>query len=150
MGNEDSNKRVWTGQIVIETLNKYKCHVSSSPPQSMNHIQQFKMAQAQMEYRNQRVLLREDQIKKEIEDICTLQCYHCRGNETIDIKSIRNTTPFTCASCDLKDEQHLAEREVSLYSTTSTSQTQTIYYVHFSYPETIVTSKIAEQYSYKY
>ena len=148
MGNEDSNKRVWTGQIVIETLHKYKCHVSSSPPQSMDHLQQFKMAQAQIEYRNQRVLLSEDQIKKEIEDTCTLQCYHCRGNETIDIKSIRNTTPFTCASCDLKDEQHLAEREVSLFSTTSTSQT--IYYVHFSYPETIVTSKISEQYSCLY
>ena len=113
----------------------------------MNHLQQFKMAQAQIEYRNKRVLLSEDQIKKEIEDTCTLQCYHCRGNETIDIKSIRNTTPFTCGSCDLKDEQHLAEREVSLYSTTSTAQTQTIYYVHFSYPETIVTTQIAEQYS---
>ena len=148
MGNEDSNKRVWTCQIVIETLHKYKCHVRSSPPQSMDHLQQLKMAQAQIEYRNQRVLLSEDQIKKEIEDTCTLQCYHCRGNETIDIKSIRNTTPFTCASCDLKDGQHLAEREVSLYSTTSTSQT--IYYVHFSYPETIVTSKIAEQYSCLY
>ena len=114
----------------------------------MDYLQQFKMAQAQIEYRNQRVLLSEDQIKKEIEDTCTLQCYHCRGNETIDIKSIRNTTPFTCASCDLKDDQHVAEREVSLYSTTSTSQT--IYYVHFSYPETIVTSKISEQYSCLY
>ena len=133
---------------IFETLHKYKCHVSSSPPQSMDYLQQFKMAQAQIEYRNQRVLLSEDQIKKEIEDTCTLQCYHCRGNETIDIKSIRNTTPFTCASCDLKDDQPLAEREVSLYSTTSTSQT--IYYVHFSYPETIVTSKISEQYSCLY
>jgi hypothetical protein len=108
------------------------------------------MAQAQLDNMNYRVLLNEDQIKKEIEDTCTLVCNHCTIQETIDIKSIRNTSPFTCSSCDEIDESYIAERTVSLYASTTTTQTQSTYYIHFSYPETVVTTQISTKYGCMY
>ena len=93
---------------------------------------------AQLNLTNQRVLLSEDQIKKEIEDTCNLICFHCGMHETVDIKGERNTTPFECSLCDLHQTGKSDEKQLSLYTTTST---QTTYYIHFSQPEIIMTSR---------
>jgi hypothetical protein len=106
------------------------------------------MTQAHLQKANYRILWNEDQIKKEIEDTCTLVCNHCRVQETIDIRSIRNTSPFRCSSCDASDENHTDERTISSYASTTTTQARSTYYMHFSYPETIVTTRIVSSYSY--
>ena len=100
------------------------------------------LSMAQLNMKNQRVLLSEDQIKKEIEDTTDLICFHCGMYETIDIKGERNTTPFNCSLCDLLEPLNFDEQQISLYTTTSTTQTQATYYIHFSHPETIVTTII--------
>jgi hypothetical protein len=79
-----------------------------------------------------------------------LECQNCKWEETIDIQSTRNTTPFTCSSCDAKDEGLMDKRTVSLNASTMSTQTQAAYYIHYSYPETIVTSKIYKTYNCMY
>ena len=104
------------------------------------------MTQASLDQVGYTVLLREDQIKKEIEDTCTLECFDCSLEETVDIKSVRNTFPFTCFSCDRMCEEPTAQRSVSVYASTTTTQTQSTFYIHFSYPETVVTTAMSKTY----
>jgi hypothetical protein len=104
------------------------------------------MTQALLNSMDYTVLLREDQIKKEIEDTCKLECVNCRLEETIDIKSMRNTFPFTCSSCERMCEEPTAERSVSVYASTTTTQTQCAYYIQYSYPETVVTTAMSKTY----
>jgi hypothetical protein len=108
------------------------------------------MTQAHLDNMNYRVLLNEDQIKKEIEDTCILVCNHCRVLEQIDIRSLRNTTPFACLSCDENDESHIAQRTITQYASTTTTQARSTCYMHVSYPETVVTTEIATSFSCLY
>ena len=109
-------------------------------------LQCSRMTQAMLNMMNFKVLLREDQIKKEIEDTCTLECQICKWEEIIDIQSIRNTTPFTCSSCDAKGGL-MDKRTFSLDSSITTTQTQAAYYIYYSYPETIVSTQISRTYN---
>ena len=101
------------------------------------------MIQAQLTEVQFKVLLNEDQIKKEMEDTCILVCNHCSMQETIDINSIRNQSPFTCLTCELNDENQIDQRTLTSYASTTTAHTNSSYYLHYSYPETVVTTKIA-------
>ena len=104
------------------------------------------MTQADLDSHHFTILLREDQIKKEIEDTCTLECFNCSLEETVDINSVRNTFPFTCSSCDRMCEKPTEQRSVSVYASTTTTQTQSIFYIHYSYPETVVTTAMSKTY----
>ena len=98
------------------------------------------MTQAGLEAVDFKIILNEDQIKKEPVDTCSMICSHCKGQEEIDIKSIRNTTPFTCFSCELIDESQVEHGTWLSWTSTTTTQIRSIYFMHFSYPETIVTT----------
>jgi hypothetical protein len=102
-----------------------------------------RMVQAQLTEIQFKVLLNDDQIKKEMEDTCILVCHHCSIQERIDIKSIRNQSPFTCLTCEMNDENQIDQRTLTPYASTTTTQTSCSYYLHHSYPETVVTSQIA-------
>ena len=104
------------------------------------------MTQADLDSHHYTILLREDQIKKEIEDTCKLECFNCSLEETVDIHSVRNTFPFTCSSCDRMCEEPTVERSVSVYASTTTTQTQSTFYIHYSYPETVVTTAMSKTY----
>ena len=108
-----------------------------------NPLQCHRMAQAQLTQIQCKVLLNGAQIKKEMEDTCTLVCNHCGMQETIDVKSRRNESPFTCETCEMTEENLVTQIKWTSYESTTTTQTSSSYYIHYSYPETVVTSKIA-------
>lgn len=102
------------------------------------------MAQAELTYSGFKVLLKEDEIKKEIEDMHILVCEYCGTPENVDIYDPdRNTSPFICSICpsDVLEDLH-CDKKVTPHADTITTQTIFPYYLHFSYPETIVSSKI--------
>ena len=115
----------------------YKLSNVTVPPQCC------RMVQAQLTQMQFKLLLNEDQIKKEMEDTCILVCNHCHMQETIDIKSSRNQSPFTCITCEMTDENPIAQITSTTYESTTTTQTSSSYYIYYSYPETVVTSRIA-------
>ena len=115
----------------------YKLSNVTVPPQCC------RMTQEQLTQIQFKLLLNEDQLKKEVEDTCILVCDHCQMQETIDIKSNRNESPFTCGTCEMTDENHVDKRIFTSYESTTTTQTSSSYYIHYSYPETVVTSRIS-------
>ena len=102
------------------------------------------MAQAELSCNGCKVLLKENEIKKEIEDMHILMCEYCGSPENVDIYDpYRNTSPFICSYCPvdvLEDLQR--DKKVTTHTGTITTQAISPYYLHFSYPETIVSSKI--------
>jgi hypothetical protein len=103
------------------------------------------MAQAMLENCGYKLLLKDVELKKEVEDMCVLVCEYCRSPENVDIyDSHRNTSPFICSSCYTIDglEAYQNEKKISSYTCTTTTQTRPAYYMHFFYPETIVSSKV--------
>lgn len=62
------------------------------------------MVQAALDAIKFNMILKEDQIKIEPEETTILLCGICRKQEEIDIQSLRNTTPFTCLSCERMGE----------------------------------------------
>ena len=114
----------------------YKLSHVTVPPQCST------MTQAQLTQVQYKLLLTEDQIKKELEDTCILVCNQCQMQETIDIKSNRNESPFTCETCETTAENLVGQRKFTSCESTATTQTSSSYYIHYSYPETVVTSRI--------
>ena len=103
------------------------------------------MAQAMLSNCGYRLALNEIEIKQEIEDVCVLICDCCRSSENIDIyDSERNTTPFFCNSCYTVDvlETYQNGFKMSTNTTATTSYARPVYYMHFVYPETVVSSQI--------
>ena len=102
------------------------------------------MAQAELTYNGSKLLLKEDEIKKEIEDMHILVCEYCRSPENVDIYDPhRNTSPFICSSCPVDVLEDLeSDKKVISHAGTITTQTRSPYHLHFSYPETIVSSTI--------
>ena len=98
------------------------------------------MTQAGLDAVDFKIILNEDQIKKEPVDACLMICSHCEAKEEIDIQSLRNTTPFTCFSCEIIDDSQVDHRTWLSWTSTTTTQTRSIYFMHLSYPETIVTT----------
>ena len=115
----------------------YKLSNVTVPPQCC------RMTQEQLTQMQFKLLLNEDQIKKEVEDTCILVCDHCQMQETIDIKSNRNESPFICGTCEMTDENPVDQRMFTSKESTTTTQTSFFYYIHYSYPETVVTSRIS-------
>ena len=102
------------------------------------------MAQAELCYTGFKLLMKENEIKKEIEDMHILVCEYCGSPENVDIYNpYRNTSPFICSFCPLDVLEDLqSNQKVTSQAVTITTQTISPYYLHFSYPETIVSSKI--------
>ena len=102
------------------------------------------MSQAELTYCDYNLVLKEDDIKKEIEDMHVLVCEYCRSPENVDIYDPhRNTSPFICSSCPVDVLEDLqSDKKVISHAGTITTQTRSPYYLHFSYPETIVSSTI--------
>jgi hypothetical protein len=103
------------------------------------------MAQAMLSNCGYKLLLKEIEIKKEVEDMHVLVCEYCRSPENVDIyDSQRNTSPFICSSCYTIDamEAYQNPRKISSYTCTTTTQTRLAYYMHFFYPDTIVSSQV--------
>lgn len=102
------------------------------------------MAQAELTYNGFKLLLKEHEIKKEIEDIHILVCQYCRCPENVDIYDPhRNTSPFICSFCPLDVlEDSQSDTKGTLHADTITTRAISPYYLHYSYPETIVSSKI--------
>lgn len=100
------------------------------------------MAQAMLSNCGYKLILEEIEIKQEIEDVCILVCEYCRSSENVDIyDSERNTTPFICNSCHTVDVMEVFQNEFKM-SANTTTHTRSVYYFHFVYPETVVSSKI--------
>ena len=99
---------------------------------------------AQAELTGFTVLLKEHEIKKEIEDMHILVCQYCRCPENVDIYDPhRNTSPFICSFCPLDVLEDLqSDKKVTKHADTITTQAISPYYLQFSYPETIVFSKM--------
>ena len=90
-----------------------------------------------------KLVLKEIEIKQEIEDVCVLICEYCRSSEKVNIyDSERNTTPFICNSCYTMDvmEAYQNDFKISSNTATTTTHTRSVYYFHFVYPETVVSS----------
>ena len=101
------------------------------------------MVQAELSYTGFKLLLKEDEIKKEIEDMHILVCEYCKSPENVDIYDPhRNTSPFICSFCPLDALEDLqSNKKLTSQAGTNTTQTLSPYSLHFSYPETIVSSK---------
>ena len=103
------------------------------------------MAQAMLSNCDYKLVLKEIEIKQEIEDVCVLICEYCRSSENVDIyDSERNTTPFICNSCYTMDVMETYQNgfKMSSNTTTTTTHTRSVYYIHSVYPETFVSSQI--------
>ena len=103
------------------------------------------MAQAMLSNCGYKLVLKETEIKQEIEDVCVLVCEYCKSPENVDIcDSERNTTPFICNSCCTMDvmEAYRTEFKMSSNTTTTTTHTSSVCYLRFVYPETVVSSQI--------
>jgi hypothetical protein len=102
------------------------------------------MAQAMLSNCGYKLLLKEIEIKKEVEDMHVLVCEYCRSPENVDIYDPhRNTSPFICSSCPVDVLEDLqSDKKVISHAGTITTQTRSPYHLHFSYPETIVSSTI--------
>ena len=103
------------------------------------------MAQAMLSNCGYKLVLNQIEIKQEIEDVCVLVCEYCRSSENVDIyDSEKNTTPFICNSCHAMDvmEAYQNEFKMSSNTTTTTTQTRSVYYLHFVHPENVVSSRI--------
>ena len=103
------------------------------------------MAQAMLSNCGYKLALKDIEIKQEIEDVCVLFCDYCRSSENVDIyDSERNTTPFICKSCYAMDVMETYQNRINISQNTATTTTCTrpIYYIHFVYPETVVSSQI--------
>ena len=96
-----------------------------------NPIQCHRMVQAQLTQIQCKFLLNEDQIKKEMEDTCTLVCNHCGMQETIDVRSRRNESPFTCETCEMTEENLVTQIKWTSYESTTTTQTSLIGSSHY-------------------
>jgi hypothetical protein len=103
------------------------------------------MAQAMLSNCDYMLVLKEIEIKQEIEDVCVLICEYCRSSENVDIyDSERNTTPSICNSCYTMDVMETYQNgfKMSSNTTTTTTHTRSVYYMHSVYPETVVSSQI--------
>ena len=84
-----------------------------------------------------KLLLQEDEMKKEIEDWCVCVCEYCGAPETVDIHdSYRNTSPFICSLCYVTDVIQNCHNGGQMSSYTNHNN-------HFSYPNTDVWIKFA-------
>ena len=89
-----------------------------------------------------KLVLKEIEIKQEIEDVCVLICEYCRSSENVNIyDSERNTTPFICNSCYTMDVMETYQNGIKM-SSNPTTHTRSVYYMYFVCPETVVSSQI--------
>ena len=88
-------------------------------------------------------VLREDEIKKELEETCILICSLCKKQEEMYIKHERNESPFFCEDCQGMDEEDYRQNRLMQRTKMTSSWRDTITYCSpFSCQESIVTSKI--------
>ena len=59
-------------------------------------------------------VLREDEIKKELVDICILICRFCMKHEEMYITSEKNESPFHCEDCrGLDEDDYIPEKTLA-------------------------------------
>ena len=89
------------------------------------------MSQAELTYCGYNLVLKEDDIKKEIEDMHVLVCEYCRSPENVDIYDPhRNTSPFICSSCPVDVLEDLQSDKKVIFGTSKKSRQKMIWLHH--------------------